>query len=199
MNFSPGIALLAAVLTFLVAAFLAAYFRKRPPLTPLDQLTLIANDRPGWTAQALLFPVVFLATTLVFAWLTVGLPSGLPQVLGAVATLLFAAGTFLWLPISLKRLRFWRTAVELLANSAAGSPPVIDLNYPTFWSHTICVLSAVGLMSVALALAGMLPLLGLLLGGLSLASIVIGTVVWRDWPPFMSYLLLLVLAIGLLQ
>lgn len=36
------------------------------PQTPLEQLTAIAEDRIGWTAQAIIFPVAMLATALTF-------------------------------------------------------------------------------------------------------------------------------------
>jgi hypothetical protein len=59
-NFRPaGIALLAVVVLFMIGAFSAAYFRKMPlPTDPLEQLTRIADDRIGWTAQAIIFPMV---------------------------------------------------------------------------------------------------------------------------------------------
>ena len=60
-----GVALLVTVIIFMVGAFSAAYFRRWPlPSTLLEKLTLIANDRVGWTAQAIIFPVLFLATAV---------------------------------------------------------------------------------------------------------------------------------------
>ena len=51
---TAGIALLATTILFMIGAFSAAYFRKMPlPQTPLEQLTAIAGDRIGWTAQAI--------------------------------------------------------------------------------------------------------------------------------------------------
>jgi hypothetical protein len=55
---AAGIALLATCILFMVGASVAAYFRRFPlPTDPLAQLTLIADDRIGWTAQAIIFPV----------------------------------------------------------------------------------------------------------------------------------------------
>ena len=56
---AAGIALLAIAILFMIGASTAAYFRRFPlPTDPLDQLTLIANDRVGWTAQAIIFPLM---------------------------------------------------------------------------------------------------------------------------------------------
>ncbi|MBK9055188.1 MAG: hypothetical protein IPL78_31120 [Chloroflexi bacterium] len=77
---SIGIALLATVIIFMVGAFAAAYFRQWPlPSTPLEKLTLIANDRVGWTTQAILFPLAFLATTILFGVITGRLPGPGPR------------------------------------------------------------------------------------------------------------------------
>lgn len=46
-----GFALLITVILFMIGASSAAYFRQWPlPSTSLEKLTLIANDRVGWTA-----------------------------------------------------------------------------------------------------------------------------------------------------
>jgi hypothetical protein len=54
-------------------------------------------------------------------------------------------------------------------------------------------------MGAALALAGALPLLGWVVAGLAAASMVFGPLVMHDWPPFMSYVILVVLSIGLIR
>ena len=53
-----------ATIVFMVGAFVADYFRLPIPTEPLEKLQRIANDRPGWTAQAILFPVVYLVTAV---------------------------------------------------------------------------------------------------------------------------------------
>ena len=60
-----GVALLITVALFMVGAWAAAYFRQWPlPATSQEKLTLIADDRIGWTAQAIIFPVCFLAVAI---------------------------------------------------------------------------------------------------------------------------------------
>jgi hypothetical protein len=201
-NFRPlGIALLATVIIFLVGAWSAAYFRQWPlPGTPLEKLTLIANDRMGWTAQAIIFPLAFLATAVLSGLITVNLPDGWPRWLAAGATLLFAAGFLLWLPISVDRLRLGAQAAELIRNYDLAAPPAVMVNPGTlFWSHTYCILAALVLMGAALALAGILPTLGWVVSGLAVAGVVLAAFVMHDWPPFMSYVILLALAVGLVR
>ena len=54
-------------------------------------------------------------------------------------------------------------------------------------------------MGAALAMAGALPMLGWVVAGLAAASMVLGPLVMHDWPPFVSYVILLVMALGLLR
>jgi hypothetical protein len=201
-NFRPlGIALLATVIIFLVGAWSAAYFRQWPlPDTPLEKLILIANDRVGWTAQAIIFPVAFLATAVLSGLITANLPGGWPRWLAAGATLLFAAGFLLWLPISVDRLRLGAQAAELIRRYDPAAPPAVMVNPGTlFWSHTYCILAALALMGAAFALSGVLPTLGWVVSGLAVAAVVLAAFVMHDWPPFMSYVILLALAVGLMR
>ncbi|GIK76148.1 MAG: hypothetical protein BroJett021_51360 [Chloroflexota bacterium] len=74
------IALLAVVIVSMIGAFSAAYFRQAPlPIDPLQQLTLIANDRIGWTAQAIIFPLAFLITAILFGVIAARLPDAAPR------------------------------------------------------------------------------------------------------------------------
>lgn len=191
-------ALLATVLVFLAAAFAAAYFRNWPHADAREQLALIANDRTGWTAQALLFPAALLATAVVFALIARRLPAAAPRALGLGGAALFFAGALLWLPISVQRLRYWPRAVALLQAYDPANPVDVNFGGQTFWAHTACVLAAITAMGAALALGGALPVLGWILAAAAAAGLAIGRFVWRDWPPFMSYVLLLVMAVGLL-
>lgn len=159
------------VIFFLVGAFVAAYFRKWPHSSPLEQLTLIANDRWGWTAQAIMFPLAFLATAVLFLLLALQLPETWPRWLGLIAAALFAVGWFLWVPISISRLRYWPEAVELLHNYDPAHPVDVNFGDRTFWQHTISVLLAIVFMSVALALGQALPVLGWILVGLAAAGL----------------------------
>jgi hypothetical protein len=192
-----GLALLVIIVIFMIGAFSAAYFRPPIPTDPLEQLTRIAHDRIGWTAQAVIFPVSFLAITFVFGWVSTQLPAGWSRWLALTATLLSAAAFLLWLPISLNRLHQGAVAADLIANYNPGTPLPVIINSNTFWPYTVCALAGIGLMGVALA--GTLPTLGWVVAGLSLAAALVGRLVWGDWPPFMSYIILLVLAVGLMR
>ena len=79
------------------------------------------------------------------------------------------------------------------------APPPVMLNSWEFWPHTLCVLAAIALMGTALALAGVLPVLGWIVAALAVLGAVAGAFVMHDWPPFMSYVILLVMAIGLMR
>jgi len=197
---AAGMALLAVVILFMIGAFSAAYFRTMPlPTDPLDQLTRIADDRIGWTAQAIIFPVAFLATTIIFGMMAASLPGAGPRWLAIGATLLFAAGFVLWLPISLHRLELGANAAELIRTFDPSAPVEVGRNTWVFWPHTLCILAAIALIGAALALAGVLPLLGWVVAGLAVAGALVGLFVLHDWPPFMSYVILAVMAIGLIR
>lgn len=193
-----GWALLSSVLLLLFAASIAKFFRYRPS-DPLEQLTLIATDPFGWPTQAILFPIAHLATTIVFGLPAAQLPAGLPRWLGIAAAVLFGIGALLWLPISLDRLRLFREAPELIRLYNPAAPPVVFNDTGIFWPHTFAILAAIGLMGAALALGGLLPTLGWVVVGLVIVGGGAGILLMRDWPPFLSYVILLVLAIGLVR
>ena len=200
ISFRPtGIALLVTVIVFLIGAFSAAYFYKIPPSDPREKLTLIANDPIGWTAQAIIFPVAFLATSLIFGYIALRLLEPWPHWLAMGAAVLFAMGFLLWIPISVGRLQLGSTAAELLRTFDAAAPIRVDIGGWSFWPHTLCVLAAIGLMGAALALGGVLPRLGWWVMGLGVLGLVAGPFILRDWPPFVSYVFLLVMTIGLLR
>lgn len=194
-----GIALLILVILFMIGASAAAYFRHLPlPTDPLEKLTLIANDRVGWSAQAIIFLVVFAGTTVVFGWIATQLPLTWPRWLASGATLLFAAGFLLWSPISIHRLQLAAQVSELIRTYNPAAPPDL-MPVSTFWAHTYCVLAAIALMAAALALGDVLPILGWVVAGIAVASVLIAAFVWHDWPPFINYVWLLVMAIGLIR
>lgn len=200
MNLRPfGLALLITIIVFMIGAFSAAYFRLPLPTTPLEQLERIANDRLGWTAQAIIFPVSFLAITIIFGRLTTKLPAGWPRWLAIAATVLSGVALLFWLTISINRLYLGTQAAELIANYDPGTPFPVIVNFDAFWLYTYCALASIGLMGAALAVAALLPTLGWVVAGLSLAAALVGGLVWGDWPPFMSYIILLVLAVGLMR
>jgi hypothetical protein len=80
-----------------------------------------------------------------------------------------------------------------------SAPVEVGRNTWVFWPHSLCILAAIALMGAALALAGVLPLLGWVVAGLAVAGALVGLFVLHDWPPFMSYVILAVMAIGLIR
>ncbi|MCB0242177.1 MAG: hypothetical protein KDI12_02130 [Anaerolineae bacterium] len=197
---TAGIALLAVCILFMIGASVAAYFRRFPiPTDPLEQLTLIANDRAGWTAQAVIFPVCFLAFTIIFGWMAARLPAGSARWLAIAAALAAGAALLLWLPISADRLRLAARAAEMIAAYDPTAPSEVFRDTGTFWPYTFCALASVALLGAALALAGVLPVLGWIVAALALVGALTGTFVMHDWPPFLSYVILMVLSIGLIR
>lgn len=193
-----GVALLIIATLFMVGAWAAAYFRQWPlPATPQEKLSLIANDRIGWTAQAIIFPVCFLAVTIIFGWIAQRLPGGWPRWLAVAATVASVAALLLWLPITMNRLHLGAQAAALLAGHDADAPLPVLINADTFWAYTVAALAGNALMGAALALAGVLPVLGWVVVGLCVSGALTAAFVLHDWPPFMSYLILLILAVGL--
>ena len=193
-----GITLLVIVIIFMIGAFAAAYFRKFPHSSPQESLRLIVNDRTGWMAQAIIFPLMFGGTAVLFLLLALQLSGGTSRWLGLIAAVLFTAGFFFWLPLSIGRINYWPKAVELLQNYNPNHPVDVNFGGSTFWQHTVSVLLAIALMSAALALGSILPILGWIVAALAVAGLLVSTLFWHDWPPFFNYLLLLVLAIGLM-
>ena len=68
----------------------------------------------------------------------------------------------------------------------------------TFWPYTFLRWQA-SLLGAALALAGVLPVLGWIVAALALVGALTGTFVMHDWPPFLNYVILMVLSIGLIR
>ncbi|MCB8943528.1 MAG: hypothetical protein H6658_07215 [Ardenticatenaceae bacterium] len=195
---SLGTALLVATIVFMVGAFAADYFRPPIPIEPLEKLQRIANDRIGWTAQAIIFPVVYLATAVIFALIAAKLPNA--RGLASAAAFLFAVGFLCWLVISIDRLQLGVKAAELIRTYDPAAPPEVMVNLSwVFWANTLYILAALALMGTALALAAVLPTLGWVVMGTAVASAIIGAFIWGDWPPFMSYIIVLILAVGLIR
>ncbi|MFZ2357949.1 MAG: hypothetical protein WA040_01265, partial [Anaerolineae bacterium] len=132
-----GFALLAIAILFMIGAGAAAYFRRFPlPSDPLEQLTLIANDRLGWSAQAIIFPICFLAVAVVFGWMAMQLPAGWPRGLAVAAALASVAALLLWLPISANRLQLAARAAQMIASYDPAAPTEVFRNTGTFWPYT---------------------------------------------------------------
>lgn len=198
---ATGLALLATTMIFMIGAFSAAYFRQMPlPTEPLEKLTRIANDPIGWTAQAIIFPIAFLATTVIFGFLAVRLPGVGPRWLAVAATVLVGAACLLWLPITIHRLQLAANAAEIIRTYDPAVPSLIDVNLSVyFWAHTLSLLAALALIGAALALGGVLPTPGWVITALAVVSTIVAIFVMKDWPPFFSYIIMLVLAMGLIR
>ncbi len=196
-----GVAMLAGTLLMLIGAFSAAYFRRMPPTEPLEQLQVIAGDAVGWMAQAILFPVGMAVIAVSFGLTAMQLPVSSARWLAIASTTLSAVACLLWIPISVTRLHLLDAAPALIASFDANSPPRVMIgDQGLFWLYTVLTLASLILLGVALALGGVLPRMGLIVAGLAaLCLVVVAPLVLRDWPPFMSYLLTLALAIALLR
>ncbi len=188
-------------LLFTVAAFTTAYFRRIPPTDPLEQLLVIAGDPVGWTAQAILFPIAMAIIAASFALAAAALPATPAKTVAILAAVLSAIACLVWIPISISRLQLLGAAPALIASFDASSPPqVMSGDRGWFWAYTIVTLVSMILIGAALALGGALPRLGWIVAGLAaLSLLVVAPFVMRDWPPFMSYLFTLAMAIGLLR
>lgn len=167
-----GFALLATGIPFMIGAGAAAYFRRFPlPTDPLEQLTLSANDRSGWSAQAIIFPICFVTVAMAFGWMAVQLPAGWPRWLAVAAVLASVAARLLWLPISANRLQLAAHAAKMIASYDPAAPPAVFRNTGTFWPYTLGSLAG-----IAAFLLGMLSTgptskkLGLLAGQLGAAG-----------------------------
>ena len=80
----------------------------------------------------------------------------------------------------------------MIASYDPTAPSEVFRNTGTFWPYTFCALAGIGLMGAALALAGVLPALGWIVAALAVLGALAGAFVMHDWPPFMSYVILLV-------
>lgn len=196
-----SVVMLIGSLLFMVAAFTTAYFRRMPPTDPLEQLQVIGGDPVGWTAQAVLFPITMAVITASFALMAAALPATPAKTVAILAAVLSAIACLLWIPISVARLQLLSAAPALIASFDPNAPPqVMNGDRRLFWVYTIVTLASMILIGAALALGGALPRMGWIVAGLAaLSLVVIAPFVMRDWPPFMSYLFTLVLAIGLLR
>jgi hypothetical protein len=136
--------------------------------------------------------------TIIFGVISNRIGNGSVYWLAIVATFLSGAACLLWLPISINRLYLGSQAADFISNYDPSSPLPTVINFNTFWLYTFCALGGIGLMGVALATGSILPKAGWTVAILTLVGMLVA-VFWEDWPPFMSYIILLVLAIGLIQ
>jgi hypothetical protein len=97
---------------------------------------------------------------------------------------------FLWLPITVRRLAIGRRVDALIVEQ----PEVVNIGGPTFWPYTLATLGSIVTLSCALVVSRLHRRVAAVTGALSgLAMILLPK--FRDWPPFLSYLI--TLAIGL--
>ena len=193
-----GRVLIAGTIMLMIGAMSAVYFRQTPPTDPLQQLRLIAGDPIGWTAQAILFPIAMAIIAIGFGLAGARLPAGLAQRLGIAAACLAVIACLLWIPISVARIQLGSAAAGMLETTAANDPQ-LNISGNTFWPYTVAALLSIALMGMALALGGRLRKMGWVLAVLALVCLGVVVPLWRDWPPFMSYLFTLAMAIGLMR
>jgi hypothetical protein len=70
-----------------------------------------------------------------------------------------------------------------------------DIGAWSFWPYTVATLGSVVAMGSALALSGLHRRLGRAVAGAATLGLVLLPVL-RDWPPFVSYLITMVLGVG---
>jgi hypothetical protein len=156
------------------------------------QLEAIARRQAAWEAQAVGFPVAFAVTGLGFAAVASTMPERRSRQLAMASSALRFLSVLLWLPITAKRLDIGRRVDELLVEQ----PKVIDIGGWSFWPYTLATLSSILLMGCALVVSGSHRRLGLFAAGVSGLALTLLRFL-RDWPPFASYVITLVIGLGI--
>jgi hypothetical protein len=154
------------------------------------QLEAIAKRPAGWKAQAVGFPIAFGVTALGFGTVASTMQEPRPRRLAMAASVLGLLSVFLWLPITARRLAIGRRIDALILDQ----PEVVNIGGATFWPYTLATLGSIVTLSCALVVSRLHRRVAAVTGALSgLALILLPK--FRDWPPFLSYLI--TLAIGL--
>jgi hypothetical protein len=156
------------------------------------QLEAIASRPAAWKAQAVGFPVAFTLTGLGFAAVAAAMPKRGAQQLALASSGLGFLSVLLWLPITAKRLAIGRRVDALLVEQ----PTAIDIGGWSFWPYTLATLGSILLMGCALIVSGLHRRLGVFAAGVSGLALLLLRI-FRDWPPFASYVITLVIGLGI--
>jgi len=163
---------------------------------PVVRMQAIAANRPGWVMQAILFPVAFSVVAAGFGVAARALPGRASRRLALAASLFGGVSVLLWLPISINRIGMTDRALALALDPQAAA--TADIGGPTFWPYTGAALGSVVLAGLAFGLGGWRRRLATGVSGLAALG-AMATLVVGDWPPFVTYVLTLVLGIGVLS
>jgi hypothetical protein len=156
------------------------------------QLEAIASRPAAWKAQAVGFPVAFTVTGVGFATVAAAMPKRRAHQLALASSGLGFLSVLLWLPITAKRLAIGRRVDELLVEQ----PKAIDIGGWSFWPYTLATLGSILLMGCALVVSGLHRRLGVFAAGVSGLALTLLRI-FRDWPPFASYVITLVIGLGI--
>jgi hypothetical protein len=156
------------------------------------QLEAIASRPAAWKAQAVGFPVAFTVTGLGFAAVAATMPERRARRLAMASSVLGLLSVLLWLPITAKRLDIGRRADALLVEQ----PKAIDIGGWSFWPYTLATLGSILLMGCALIVGRLHRRLGVFAAGVSGLALSLLRI-FRDWPPFASYVITLVIGLGI--
>jgi len=157
---------------------------------PRVQLEAIAKRPAGWRAQAVGFPLAFTITALGFAAVAPTMSGTRSRKLAMAASALSLLSVLLWLPITVRRLAIGRRVDALIVEQ----PEVVNIGGATFWPYTLATLGSIIALSCALVVSGLHRRLAVITATVSGLAVML-LPKFRDWPPFLSYLI--TLAIGL--
>jgi hypothetical protein len=186
-----GVLIVTGAAAQLIAAMLPVW-RVFTSSDPRVQLEAIARRPAAWKAQAVGFPVAFALTGLGFAAVASTLPERRSRQLAMASSALGFLSVLLWLPITAKRLNIGRRVDALLVEQ----PKAVDIGGWSFWPYTLATLGSILLMGCALVASGLHRRLGVFAAGASGLALTLLRVL-RDWPPFASYVITLVIGLGI--
>jgi hypothetical protein len=168
-----------------VGQLIAAWLPDRHVFMSSDahvQLDAIAKRPLGWRVQAVGFPLAFAVTGIGFAAVASTMPEPRSRRLAMAASALNLSSVLMWLPITARRL------------SIAEQPAAVNIGARTFWPYTLATLGSIITLSCALIAGGLHRRFAAVIASLSALAVML-LPKFRDWPPFLSYVI--TLAIGL--
>ena len=160
---------------------------------PLERLQAIASNLKGWRLHSVFSVPTSFLWTIGLGVLAAGLSDTATRGLAFLAAGLSLAAGVSWSFLAAERLRIGREIENLIRNYPVEPTRARQWAFPAYTITTLLSLIAGGL---AVALSG--SWVGWVAAGLALMALLVVYPRWRDWPPFASGFLVLILAIGLL-
>jgi hypothetical protein len=176
-----------------VGQLIAAWLPDRRVFMSSDahvQLDAIAKRPLGWRVQAVGFPLAFAVTGIGFAAVASTMPEPRSRRLAMAASALNLSSVLLWLPITARRLAIAKRIDALIHEQ----PAAVNIGARTFWPYTLATLGSIITLSCALIAGGLHRRFAAVIASLSALAVML-LPKFRDWPPFLSYVI--TLAIGL--